>query len=171
MSRTVMRWVFPALASLVLVAGCGHQPGWTLLGASPDDSIFFYYDPSTIRRERDIASVWELSDYPTGHTSNFGVAFRSKKELNRYNCRSETFSLGMAIYFDGNMGSGNLVASNRASSGWIPAPPATVWDGKMKIACEERAMDRGLHGITAPRSFLVHTMTAPDGIVAHLNVW
>jgi hypothetical protein len=131
-----MRRLILALAlSLTLTTGCARAPAWKLLGATVDQSIVFYYDPSTIQRDRDIASVWELADYPSGHTSRSGVAFRSKKEQNRYDCKAETFSLGTAVYFDGNMASGNIISSDNTSTEWIPAPADSVWAGKMEVAC------------------------------------
>ena len=131
-----MRRLIPALAiSLAFAAGCARTPAWKLLGATPDESIVFYYDPSSIQRDRDIASVWELADYPDGHTSRSGVSFRSKKEQNRYDCKAETFSLGTAVYFDGNMASGRVISSDTTSTEWIPAPADSVWAGKMEVAC------------------------------------
>jgi hypothetical protein len=133
------RWLIAALMlPLGLASGCGQEPAWKLLGASVDDSIVFYYDPSSITRERDIASVWELADYPTGHTSRAGIFFRSKKEQTRYDCATETFSLGAAVYFDGNMGSGNVISSDTTHTDWIQAPPDSVWAGKWEIACRAK---------------------------------
>ena len=140
-----MRRLIPALAiSLAFAAGCARTPAWKLLGATPDESIVFYYDPSTLQRERDIASIWELADYPSGHTAKSGVSFRSKKEQTRYDCKAAAFSLGTAVYFDGNMGSGNVISSDTTSTEWIPAPPDSVWAGKMEIACqlEHRSVKR-----------------------------
>src|SRR5262249_32101715 len=134
--RILMRRLILALALfLTLTTGCARPPAWKLLGATVDESIVFYYDPSTIQRDRDIATAWERPASPSGNTSRSGVSFRPKKEQNRYNCKAETFSLGTAVYFDGNMASGNVISSDNTRTEWIPAPADSVWAGKMEVAC------------------------------------
>lgn len=131
--------------SLVIITGCGPQPSWEFLGATPDQSIVFYYDASSITRERNIVSLWELSDYPDGHTSSSGVSFHSKKEQNQYDCNSKTFRLGKVVYFDGNMGSGQVIALSANHTGWIAAPPDGIWLDKMEIACQMPHSDGEQH--------------------------
>jgi len=130
-----MRRIVALALPLLLASACGPQSHWTLLGVTPDESIAFYYDPSSIHRERGIASIWELADYPEGHRSRSGMSFRSKKEQTRYDCEAATFSLGTVLYFDGNMGSGNVISLDNTSTAWIHAPPDSVWAGKLQIAC------------------------------------
>jgi len=137
-----MRRLAALVLAVALTSACGPQSRWTLLGVSPDESIAYYYDPSSIRKERGIASIWELADYPEGHTSRSGV---SKKEQTRYNCEAATFSLGTALYFDGNMGSGHLISLDNTSTAWIHAPPDSFWAGKLEIACGAQ------HGAGRPR--------------------
>jgi Surface-adhesin protein E len=163
-SQKMRRLIALLTLPLVIITACKQEPSWEFLGASADQSIDFYYDASSITRELNVVSLWELSDYPDGHTSSSGVSFHSKKEQNQYDCNAKTFRLGEVVYFDGNMGSGHVIASMANHTGWIAAPPGGLWMDKMEIACQmphsEGARRRPLKmhdtieaHVGAPRSF------------------
>lgn len=104
------------LMSLVIASGCEQKnTGWIKYGESLEADL--YANPSTIHKNGDIATFWELTDYKspqnsiTEHIDFEGAKnkYSSAKHQLEYNCATKEQYLIYSIYFSENMGEGRII--------------------------------------------------------------
>jgi hypothetical protein len=115
----------------ILMLGCKDNSspakpftGWrelTVTGSPKTGQIHILYDPSSVRREGDIAQVWELDNFEQPQSNALGN-YLSAKSLREYNCNTNETRLVSFTVFSENDGKGNIVTSSATTPNWISKP-------------------------------------------------
>ena len=116
---------------LCLVCTClmAAQAQWTLFG--DNGKAEFFYDPSSIVRQGENISVWEMLNY--SFPLNQVLSSRSHKE---FNCLNGKFRILGGEFFSGPMLSGDILSkSNEAESTWKVPVEGTKNLELMRLVC------------------------------------
>lgn len=110
---------------------------WVLATGNDETGLLVYIDPDSIRRNGNLAKMWQLYDYKTVQTVA-GDSLLSMKRFNEYDCVEErTRTLGYT-WFSGNMGSGKVVFSTPEVQQWEPIGSRTINHTLWKVACDRK---------------------------------
>ncbi len=124
------------IALLALSSGPVYA-GWVLTSGDDEAGLAVYVDPSTLRRNGNLAKMWQLYDYKTVQTVA-GDSFLSIKRFNEYDCTEERTRMLGYTWFSGNMGNGNVVYSTTEQLPWEPVVPRTINRSLWKVACSKK---------------------------------
>jgi hypothetical protein len=101
-----------------------------------------YVDPDTIRRERNLVTLWQLIDFK-GMQGNAGMEplgfghhrFLSTKIYKQFDCAEKRLRLLAFTEFSRRMGTG-IVANGFVDNGnWIPVEPDSINHALWEVAC------------------------------------
>lgn len=121
---------------LVLSSGPVHA-AWMLTSGDDEAGMTVYVAPDTIRRNANLAKMWQLFDYKTVQTVA-GDSLLSMKRFNEYDCTEpRTRSLGYT-WFSGHMGSGNVVYSTTEVQQWELVVSRSINHTLWKAACGKK---------------------------------
>ena len=105
------------------------QAQWTLFG--DNGKAEFFYDPSSIARQGENISVWEMLNY--SFPLNQVLSSRSHKE---FDCLNGKFRILEREFFSGPMLSGDILSkSNEAESTWRVTVEGTNNLELMRLVC------------------------------------
>ncbi len=128
---------FWALITLLALSSGPAYAGWVLTSGDDEAGLTVYVDPDTIRRNGNLAKMWQLYDYKTVQTVA-GDSLLSFKRFNEYECTEErTRTLGYT-WFSGNMGRGPVVYSTAEKLQWEPVTPRSINHTLWKVACSKK---------------------------------
>ncbi len=102
------------------------------------DSFIIFLDKSTIRKNGNIAKMWELKDFFVAQTDNDWKKFKSSKVRRAYNCREEKIAVIAVIDYSGSMGVGDVIASvdlKESNWNWFSIVPDSLGEDQWKIVC------------------------------------
>jgi len=126
------------LLMIFLLLSSGHvHAEWVLVSGDDGAGLAVYVDPATIRRNGNLAKMWQLYDYKTVQTVA-GDSLLSMKRFNEYDCVEERTRMLGYTWFSGNMGSGNVVYSTSEQQPWEPAVPRSINRSLWKVACNKK---------------------------------
>ena len=126
------------LLIMFLTLSSGHvHAEWVLVSGDDAAGLAVYVDPATIRRNGNLAKMWQLYDYKTVQTVA-GDSLLSMKRFNEYDCMDERTRMLGYTWFSGNMGSGNVVYSTSEQQPWEPAVPRSINRSLWKVACNKK---------------------------------
>jgi hypothetical protein len=124
------------LIALVLAIFCDTVAAKRLL-LDDGDEFVAYAEADTIERSNDIAKMWLLYDYKAKHTY-LRWSYWSQRALGEFDCRDKRAQTLHYVYYDGQMGGGELVLSGAILPGqWKPIRPGSVVEKFWKIACSK----------------------------------
>jgi surface-adhesin protein E len=121
------------LITLLLLSSGPAYAEWVKVGEA-DDGMTVYYDPATIRRNRNLVTMWQFYDYKTVQTVA-GIGFLTVKEQWEFDCAEERSRVLALTEFSGNMGSGTVVYSNSEVGKWQPVATRSMGQLLWKFAC------------------------------------
>jgi len=121
---------------LMLSSGNGYAE-WVLVSGDDAAGLAVYVDPTTIRRNGNLAKMWQLYDYKTVQTVA-GDSLLSMKRFNEYDCMEERTRMLGYTWFSGNMGNGNVVYSTSEKQPWEPVVPRSINRSLWKVACNKK---------------------------------
>lgn len=129
---------FKVLAALLAVLLCATaQAQWMMLGRNEDFRI--YLDPQLIRKDGDLAQLWQLMDFTVAQWTDAQTVVWSIKTLIEYDCtamRSRTLA-GEA--YSEQMGGGRMMGSEQvADAPWESVDPGSTRDKVRQIACAKK---------------------------------
>jgi hypothetical protein len=110
---------------------------WLKVGDSDEAGKTVYVDPATIRRNRNLVTMWQFYDYKTVQTVA-GIGFLTVKEQWEFDCAEERSRVLALTEFSGNMGSGTVVYSNSEVGKWQPVAPSSIGQLLWKFACGKK---------------------------------
>jgi len=96
-----------------------------------------YVDATTIRRSGDTAAMWSLTDIATEEVID-GRPYLSQKSRYEYDCKDNHVRSTAISRYAGNMGMGNLIASDDHVGKWISVAPYSLFEYSLKIACGKK---------------------------------
>jgi len=121
---------------LVLSSGPAYAE-WVLVSGNDATGLSVYVDTATLRRNGNLAKMWQLYDYKTVQTVA-GDSLLSFKRFNEYDCaEARTRMLGYT-WFSGNMGNGSVVYSTTEHQPWEPVVPRTINRTLWNVACDKK---------------------------------
>lgn len=121
---------------LVLSSGPVYA-AWMLTSGDDEAGMTVYVDSDTIRRNGNLAKMWQLFDYKTVQRVA-GDSLLSMKRFNEYDCaEARTRTLGYT-WFSGHMGSGNVVYSTSEVQQWEQVAPRSINQTLWKEACGKK---------------------------------
>ena len=128
---------FWLLLMLLILSSQPVYAEWVLVSGDDQAGLKVYVDSTTLRRNGNLAKMWQLYDYKTVQTVA-GDSLLSMKRFNEYDCtEARTRMLGYT-WFSGNMGNGNVVYSTTEQLPWEPVVPRTINRTLWKVACEKK---------------------------------
>lgn len=125
-----MRKVFSMLVLAVVSANVAAE--WVEVDS--DETVTFFIDPTTIRRDGNLVRMWELLAYKTAQVRG-SVEYMSSKTQSEYDCKDEQLrTLSLSLH-SGNMAGGEAVYGTNDPDKWRPVPPGGGVEALWKIAC------------------------------------
>jgi hypothetical protein len=100
-----------------------------------DKKIVYSYDSTSVKRDGDIVTYWELVDYPTPWISGNKTIISSKTKVIQ-DCKNNRFKISDLMDYDGRKGMGNIVNIELVrKTDWFYGEEGTVNDAMMKLVC------------------------------------
>ena len=128
---------FWLLMTLLVLSGAPAYAEWVLVSGDDATGLSVYVDTGTLRRNGNLAKMWQLYDYKTVQTVA-GDSLLSFKRFNEYDCtEARTRMLGYT-WVSGNMGSGTVVYSTTEHQPWEPVVPRTINRTLWNVACDKK---------------------------------
>lgn len=153
------QWKLPAigllLTGLLLLASCADlrsqvaQPlGYGVVPSGETwvavDSAYqspthqtVYYDPKTIRRDGDLVTVWQLTDYRWKQGGIVGRRFISAKTHKQFNCPAKHYRFLAYTDFSGHMGTGDARNGYVLVSTWFPVESDSLTHVLWEVVCSK----------------------------------
>ncbi len=128
---------FGLLLILLILTGQPVYAEWVLVSGDDEAGLKVYVDPATLRRNGNLAKMWDLFDYKTLQIVA-GDSLMSMKRFNEYDCTEERTRMLGYTWFSGNKGNGNVVYSTMEQLPWEPVVPRTINGTLLKVACEKK---------------------------------
>jgi hypothetical protein len=121
------------LAMLLASASASWAEVWVEVGKN--DKYTAYIDPSTIRKEGDIAKAWDMFDYQADQTGYGGRRYRSVKRQLEYDCKQGK-SRGLAVSaHTEHLAKGNLLAASSVGDAWKVVAAGTIDESLWRYVC------------------------------------
>lgn len=125
------------LITLLVLSSRPVYAEWVLTSGDDEAGLKVYIDPATLRRNGNLAKMWQLYDYKTVQTVA-GDSLLSMKRFNEYDCAKERTRMLGYTWFSGNMGNGNVVYSTTEQLPWEPVAPRTINRTLWNVACNKK---------------------------------
>ena len=121
-----------SLAAFLLATSALAQ--WNLFGRT--ENLRIYLDQGSIRRQGDLAQMWQLYDYTSAQWVGTQQVVLSFKNLVEYDCSSLRARIVAGAAYTEQMGAGRLVTSEaKPDAEWSALPPGGTGESTWKIAC------------------------------------
>jgi hypothetical protein len=125
------------LITLLLLSSAPAYAEWVQVSDTDEAGKTVYVDPATIRRNRNLVTMWQFYDYKTVQTVA-GIGFLTVKEQWEFDCAEERSRVLALKEFSGNMGSGTVVYTNSQVGKWLPVMPGSMSQTVWKVACDKK---------------------------------
>ncbi len=103
-----------------------------------------YFDPDTIRREGNLVTLWQLTDYKSAQGNvglgRFGLdpsRFLSTKIHKQVDCVEKSLRLLAYMEFLGHMGTGRRNDGYVDEDNWLPVEPESINQALWEVACNK----------------------------------
>jgi len=112
-----------------MMLSCTAQAEWVSGGES--DSVDFFYDPTTIRKDGNLRRVWELHNLKQ-RSKNGEMSIRYRAE---YDCKNERDKWLSVSTHSEPMAGGEVILSYISDRAWQDIAPSTHAEYMLKIVC------------------------------------
>lgn len=116
---------------LLVADVCIAEDEWTYI-TTGDHNVSFYINTSTLRVDSSKRKIWIMSDYEKGNITN--PQMLSIKRQDEFDCKEEKYRSIYAVFYSGNMGSGDTVGSS-GEGGITPIVPGSIGEYLSKAVC------------------------------------
>ena len=103
--------------------------------ANSNEAITIYADTATIRTAGNLAQMWDLTDMKTGVALGENKRSLSFKREQEYHCGKQEVRTLYISWHSGNMGSGEIIGSDRNAGSWRPVLLGTIREKLWRTAC------------------------------------
>ena len=107
---------------------------WELVSGDDSAKLTVYVDRDTIRRDGNLAKMWQLYDYKTVQTVA-GDSLLSIQRFNEYDCAGLRTRMLAYTWFSSNMGRGRVVFKTAEEQAWASIVPRSIDQTLWKVAC------------------------------------
>jgi hypothetical protein len=94
-----------------------------------------YIDPGSVRREGNLATLWQLTDYTWMQGGRKSTRFLSTKTHMQFDCAEKRLRLLAFTYFLGHMGTGRPAHGYVDQDTWLPIEPGSLNHTLWEVAC------------------------------------
>ncbi len=94
-----------------------------------------YVDPATIRRDRHLVTLWQLTDFRWQQGGKVGHRFLSAKTLKQFDCGRKRVRLLAFTDFSGHLGTGTPTDGLVDEQAWLPIEPESLNQALWDTAC------------------------------------
>ena len=108
---------------------------WVAVSYTDDGGVTVYADPSTLRKEGNIVSLWTLGDFKKAEQIGNSKHVMSLKEQYEYDCKEQQMRRIHAAKYSENMGRGKEIDSSPIHEGWQEVPPSSLNEQMWRFAC------------------------------------
>jgi hypothetical protein len=121
---------------LILGAFCVNASAeWLEYANTPRETN--YYDPKSIRRGKETATVWQLVNLKQKARTSDGEFVSSMKVKLEFRCRDESVRIQIVILHPEQDAGGYAVGmDNRPPTEWFPVAPNTVYSALLAKTCK-----------------------------------
>lgn len=147
-AMTVRSHVFFRLWCALAALMCGavaQAEVWMEAGRS--DDYVAYGDPSSVKRDGEIARMWSMFDYKTPQTGIPGKTYLSIRRQFEYDCKHGKARILTASPYAANQAKGPPLLTETNTYNWRAVVPDSVDDALLKFACRNYGPTMG----TPPR--------------------
>ena len=116
------------LVGLMMLAGSAWAE-WVMY--SQRESVTYYYDSATIRKDGNMRRVWELQDLRKRHKDG-ETSYRTQYE---FDCKQERVRFLAASGHSEPMAGGKTLYSSGEENNWRAFAPGTIAETILKIVC------------------------------------
>lgn len=95
------------------------------------DTVAYYFDPTTIRKDRNMRRVWKIHDLK----KQGGIGELSRRMRDEYDCKQERYRTLGASGHSEPMAGGKVLIITGEDKDWSEIPPDTINDTLLKIVC------------------------------------
>lgn len=122
--------------TLLLLSSGPVYAGWVAVEKQyqPTGLTTLYFDPKTIQRDGNHATLWQLTDLKWNSTTRF-LSFKTYKE---FDCQQSRVRVLQVIEFSRQMGMGRSAAGYIEDGSWQPVEERSVNHALWKAACGKR---------------------------------
>lgn len=122
--------------TLMLLSSSPVYAGWVAIEKQyqPPGLETLYFDPATIHREGNRATLWQLTDIKWNSTTRF-LSFKTHKE---FDCEQSCVRVLQVIEFSRHMGTGRAASGYIENGNWQPVEERSVNHALWKAACGKR---------------------------------
>jgi hypothetical protein len=108
---------------------------WVRVGVI--NETIFYFDPASILKHDDRASLWQLSNF--GHTETTGIAtYLSSKSQIEFDCKESLVRRLTYSLYAKNMGKGHVINTNSDIQEWRPVSRGSSMEFYFDRACGKK---------------------------------
>lgn len=124
------------LTILLTVASTSAMAEWTKINS--DDEFNSYVDKSSIRRTGNLVKMWTLTDFKSLVTPEYSKPFLTMITQKEYDCKNESSRSLYITTYDGNMGFGKVISSERLNANSSPVSPDSIQEREFEIVCHKK---------------------------------
>ena len=123
------------LLLLLIVSNSSYGQLWEPVVESDDGSVYSY-DPTTVKREGDIVTYWELSDFSKPLKSGHLMVTSSKSKIIQ-DCKNNRYKVGDLMDYDGHKGTGNIInVAMVTETNWYKGGEGSVNEVMKNLVCK-----------------------------------
>ncbi len=131
---------FSGLWSLITLLFLSMAPAYAEWVAVEEDYLLpglqtVYVDPDTIRRERNLVTLWQLIDFKTMQGNRSPTRFLSTKTHKEFDCAGKRVRLLEFTEFSRRMGTGKAANGYVDKNNWVPVEPDSINQTLWEVAC------------------------------------
>ena len=116
------------LVGLMMLAGSAWAK-WVMYDRN--ESMTYYFDPSTVRKDGNMRRVWELQNF-TKRDNDGVMSLRSRQE---YDCKQERYRFLSGSTHTETMAGGEVLGTAGEDNDWTAIPPGAAVEIILKIVC------------------------------------
>ena len=124
------------LITLLAIANAGMAADvakWSVVDGR--EAFTIYADTGTIRRNGNLAQMWDMTDAKTGKALGGVKKSQSTRMEREYECSKQQIRMLYVSWHAANMGGGEIVGSDDTAGAWQPMMLGTIGERLWRIAC------------------------------------
>ncbi len=134
--RDACRWYKPLLFALLVLASGSALAQWAQwFVVDSTDNFVIYADGATIRKQGDMARLWDMADAKGSKSPGLINQSLSYKIERAYDCNGQQMQTLYVSWHSGHMGEGEIVGSTSVPGMWQPVMMGTIGEKLWQVAC------------------------------------
>lgn len=121
---------------ILLTISTSSMADWEYLETSADNSATFYYEPTSIKKQKNIITLFQLTDFrqlqSQGNYNFYSIIRQTKTD-----CKKNMSTTSYVVIYSGHLGEGNvLMSKSNKQAEWSLIIPQTLAETVQKLVCK-----------------------------------